>query len=81
MKISKAEFVRHGFLSDTEVLRQSRVPLGWVLSDNFRVGRLFLEQNGTQEMYIAVSKTTIYTVVTYVFINVGIYFTAKPNTL
>jgi len=26
-------------LSDTEVLRQSRVSLGWVLSDNFRVGR------------------------------------------
>ena len=27
-------------LSDTEVLRQSRVSLGWVLSDNFRVGQL-----------------------------------------
>jgi len=27
-------------LSDTEVLRQSRVSLGWVLSDDFRVGQL-----------------------------------------
>jgi len=26
-------------LSDTEVLRQIRVSLGWVLSDNFRVGQ------------------------------------------
>jgi len=27
-------------LSDTGVLRQSRASLGWVLSDNFRVGQL-----------------------------------------
>ena len=26
-------------LSDTEVLRQIRVSLGWVLSDNFRAGQ------------------------------------------
>jgi len=31
-------------LYDTEVLRQSRVSLGWVLSDNFRVGHFRVGQ-------------------------------------